>query len=677
MTRPLKIALFSFLALLALLAVALGVFIATFDPNAYKSLAIDRVQQQYRRTLAIPGEVKLMLFPRIGVQVGEVSLSEPGSAQVFASLKSARVSLALWPLLQRRVEVDQVALDGLSLRVERKADGRLSIDDLLGSPAAAPSPAASAAPSAPLAVEVGGLSLTSMALVFDDRRGHRRVELAGASVELDRLAPGRPADLAFKGRLKVDAPATDAQLSLKTVLQFDAEPRRFVLSKLDAEAEGLLAGLSGTKTGLKANFETGPAEGAFKASGVELAFKSASPALEARLAVPALDGDAAALRLPAFTATASLPNPKGGNVALKSEGKATLRLGAKPGLDAQLAGTLDESRFEMKLGMTSFSPTAFRFDVGIDKLDLDRYRKAETAAAPAAAASAPEAPLDLSALRTLDASGSLKVGALQVMNLKAQNLKAELRAAGGRVALEPLALDLYQGHAAGGLALAAAAVPKADVKLKLADVALSPLLHDLLGKPPMIEGRGSVALDLDTAGATVTAMKKALAGTARAELRDGAVKGFNIGQAIRDAKAKLKGEDSTGTPSQSTDFSELTASFTVAKGVAHNEDLLAKSPLLRVGGAGDVDLGESRLDYLVKATVVDSLKGQGGAELDALRGQTIPVRLRGPFSAIGVKVEFGSMVSDAAKQKVEAAKDKVEQKAKDKAKEKLKGLFGR
>ncbi len=679
MTRPVKLVLWSMAALLALVAVVLGIVIATFDPNAYKSLAIDRVQQQYRRTLAIPGDLKLMLFPRIGVQAGEVSLSEAGGRQTFASLKSARVSLALWPLLSRRVEVDRIAIDGLTLRVERKADGRTSIDDLLGTPAAAPAPSASgpAAPSAPLAVDVAGLTLTNANLVFDDRQGGRRVELGNAGIEIGHLAPGRPADLAFQGRLKTDAPATDAQLALKTVLQFDAVPRHFALTKLDAEVEGLLAGMAGTKLALRGNVDLVPDPMALKASGLELTVKSGSPALEAKLTVPALEGDAAVLRLPAFSASATLPNPKGGTLPFKGEGKATLRLGARPGLEAQLAGTFDESRIEAKVQLPTFSPLALRFDVGIDRLDLDRYRKAEAAAPAAPAASAPEAPLDFSALRTLNASGSLRVGALQVMNLKTANLKTELHAAGGRVALDPLALELYQGSASGSLVLNATTPPRVALNERLANVSLGPLLKDLLGKAPMIEGRGSVALDLQAQGATVTAMKKALAGNARAELRDGAVKGFNIGQAIREAKAKLKGEDSTGTPSQSTDFSELTASFTVANGVARNEDLLAKSPLLRVGGAGDIDLGESRLDYLVKATVVDSLKGQGGAELDALRGQTIPVRLRGPFSAIGVKVDFGAMVSGATKQKVEAAKDKAEEKLKEKAKDKLKGLFGR
>ncbi len=676
MNRTLKIVLFSLLGLVALVVAVLAVVLATFDPNAWKSVAIDRVKQQYGRTLAIPGPLSLTLFPRLGVRTGEVSLSEAGSTRPFAALKSAQVSLALWPLLQRRVEVDRVTVDGLSVRVEKGADGRLSIDDLLGQPAPAAPAASAAAPGQPLALDIGGLALRDATLVFDDRQARRRVELAQAGIELGRVVPGRPADFAFQGRLKVDAPATDVALSLKTTLQIDPATHRLLLQKLDAAVEGGLAGLAGAKATLRGDLDLDSATSSFKAKAFELGFDSRAPALRAKLAVPALEGDTQGLRLPALNASASLPNPKGGTVALKADGKATLHLGAKPGLEAQLAGTLDESRFDAKLSMPTLSPAAYRFDVGIDKLDLDRYRKAESAPAPAAAASAPEAPLDLSALRTLDAAGSLRVGALQVMNLKLHNLKAELHAAGGQLVLNPLSLDLYQGRASGSLALAAAAMPRVALKQTLADIGLGPLLADLLGKAP-VEGRGSVVLDVQAQGSTVTAMKKALAGSARAELRDGAVKGFNIGQAIRDAKAKLKGEGGTGAPSQSTDFSELTASFAIAVGVAHNDDLQAKSPLLRVGGAGDIDLGESRLDYVVKATVVDSLKGQGGAELDALRGQTVPVKLYGPFSAIGWKVDFGAMVSGATKQKVEAAKDKVEEKAKEKAKEKLKGLFGR
>jgi AsmA protein len=112
-------------------------------------------------------------------------------------------------------------------------------------------------------------------------------------------------------------------------------------------------------------------------------------------------------------------------------------------------------------------------------------------------------------------------------------------------------------------------------------------------------------------------------------------------------------------------------------GVARNDDLSVKSPLIRVGGNGDINLGDDRLDYLAKATVVNTLQGQGGPELQALRGVTIPVRLAGPFTAIGYNVDFKGLVTDLAKKKVDEKKEELKTRVQDQLKDKLKGLFGK
>ena len=75
-------------------------------------------------------------------------------------------------------------------------------------------------------------------------------------------------------------------------------------------------------------------------------------------------------------------------------------------------------------------------------------------------------------------------------------------------------------------------------------------------------------------GQTITAIKKALNGNAAIKLTDGAIKGINIAGSIRNAKAKLgslKGETTqAASQTEKTDFSELTASFNIKNGVAHN-----------------------------------------------------------------------------------------------------------
>jgi AsmA protein len=119
----------------------------------------------------------------------------------------------------------------------------------------------------------------------------------------------------------------------------------------------------------------------------------------------------------------------------------------------------------------------------------------------------------------------------------------------------------------------------------------------------------------------------------------------------------------------------MTASFRINNGVARNDDLAAKSPFIRLAGAGDIDIGNSRLDYLAKASVVNTSAGQGGKELDHLKGLTVPVRLSGPFDNVSYKLELGSLVQEAAKAKLEEQKQQLEKKATDKLQESLKGLF--
>jgi AsmA protein len=100
----------------------------------------------------------------------------------------------------------------------------------------------------------------------------------------------------------------------------------------------------------------------------------------------------------------------------------------------------------------------------------------------------------------------------------------------------------------------------------------------------LLEGRGNLALDVITSGTMVSAMKKALNGTARLEVKDGAIKGIDLAKSLRDAQALLSGgkrEDQQGAAGEKTDFSELTASFDIKNGIAHNGDFLAKSPFLR------------------------------------------------------------------------------------------------
>ena len=204
---------------------------------------------------------------------------------------------------------------------------------------------------------------------------------------------------------------------------------------------------------------------------------------------------------------------------------------------------------------------------------------------------------------------------------------------------------------------------------------INPLMKDAIEKD-LPEGRGNVAVDVTTAGTTVAALKKGLNGTASMNLRDGAIKGINLAKTFRETKAVFttrKDAVQQAKQTEKTDFSELTGTFRIANGVARNDDLSMKSPFIRLGGAGDINIGEDRMDYLAKASVVASAGGQGGKDLDHLKGMPVPVRVSGPFDKLSYNIEFGGLVAEAAKAKVE---EKLKETVKGgKPEDMLKGLF--
>ena len=364
------------------------------------------------------------------------------------------------------------------------------------------------------------------------------------------------------------------------------------------------------------------------------------------------------------------------NINLKADGQ---KLSLNP-----LNAKVDDSQIKANLAISQFSSPAFNFDINIDKLDADKYiTKSENTTK-----SSGDTPIDLSALKKLNASGEAKIGWLKLANVKTENVNIGLKAADGVATLSPFSANLYQGSMSGMLKVDARATPTIAFKQNMKSVSIGPLMVDAINND-MLSGTGTVNVDVTTQGTSVNALKKALSGNAALNLADGALKGVDIAGSIRDIKSKvnfLKTKDASADKSKKTDFSELTATFSIKNGVAHNEDLAMKAPVLRLAkgdSRGDIDIANETINYLAKPTVVKSLKGQGGAELDDLSGISIPIKITGSFTspkygmdfaAIGTALAQSKLLDKVGGEKGAAVKELIN--GGDKA-EALKGLLGK
>ena len=624
--KVLRILAWAVLAVLGLLALALVLAFALFDGNRLKAEVSKAVLEQYQRTLVIEGQPQLSVWPDVGVVLGAVTLSERGSREPFAALQSARVSVALWPLLGRQVQVHELQIKGLKADVVRRKDGSLSIDDLLRRAASEPAGQAGAQmPAQALRVDIAGLALTDGQLSWRDER-------SGQPLRIDKL------DLST-GRVQADTGAKTANIE-----------RLGVRVAGRSATDGLSLSLDAPKLQLAPDRFSGDAV----TIGALLQGQGRSAKLQ--LSLGALQGQGQVLRIGALSGNAELSHPDMPRkpLQLPLQGSLAVDLG-KGSASLALATRFDQSKIASRVEVRSFSPLALGFDLEVDQLNIDQYLppKASPVAGGQGGAGA-DPVLDLSALKGAPAvQGRVRVGALQVSGLKLSELDARMALAAGQLTVSPLSLKLYQGSAAGSLAVNAHE-QRVSVRQTLSDVSIEPLMKDVLAKD-LLEGRGTVVLDLQARGQTLPEFKKTLAGSAWLSLRDGALKGINLAQSLREIKARIGQGQSTqaAQAAQKTDFSELAASFKIAGGVARSDDLRMKSLFLRLSGAGEVDLPGGQLNYLARVSAVASGQGQGGKDAADLKGLTLAVRASGPFDALKYQLDWGAMLQESAKAQIE------------------------
>ena len=820
----LKYLLYAFGALLALIIIAVLIIAFTFDPNQYKPQIIQQVKDQTDRTLAIDGDIKLKLFPKVGAQVGKTTLSERNSEKNFAGVDNAQLYVALMPLLSKRVVVDEVRLDGLTAHLVKYRDGSTNFSDLAKAEKSETKPEGKkeTGPGAPpVKLDVSGVRVTNAAVSWKDETTGNDLGVQLIEFKTGRIAEDVPSRVEVSLLVKGTQPKLDLKAGLSGMLTFNLAKQQYSFKSLDVDVEGTALAYSGIAVKLKAdidadgatrhakvvqlaldgkaaqganryavkvsapNVESGPellaveglagsasatlgslelSDSDFKVPHLRvnlpgqtvalegLTFnakgKSGGDDIEVHLQAPKLDvnpdhakgesvtltakldgaqrnanvvlklsgaeGSAKALKIAALTldvdarqqdnaVKGTLSTPVTGNLESKLfelpkiaaaftvsgstipqksmkvplSGWVRADLG-KQVVTADLTTKFDQSNIQAKLGLEKFSTPAYSFDVAIDQLNVDKYLPPKPSGAPEKPQSKtkePEKPIDVSALKTLELNGKLKIGQLQVENVKAANLRIAVKAHNGRLDVNPFAASLYQGSMAGTLMVNANGNQYA-VQQRLTGISIGPLLRDAANKD-VLEGKGSVTLDVTTAGTLVSQLKRALNGNVRMELRDGAIKGIDLAGAVRTVKAKFGGQDAEGSGSQKekTDFSDLSASFAIKNGIAHNEDLNLKSPFLRVTGAGDVDIAADSVNYVVKTAVVSSMAGQGGKELGELKGLTIPVRVSGPFDALKYKVEFSQMIGGAGKDALKAtAREALKENVKKLEKGQLKDL---
>ena len=376
-----------------------------------------------------------------------------------------------------------------------------------------------------------------------------------------------------------------------------------------------------------------------------------------------------------FTARLGISLPRTGQrTALTSiGGKSTISGNARSVKATDVVMKLDSSTVTGAISVLDFASLALSFNVDVDTINVDDYLPPSAkgkAATPGAAATA--LPVDL--VRSLNLDGQLRIGKLTVSGVKMNKVVVTANAKNGVLKLSPLGAALYQGRYDGNVTMdARGTAPRISLDETIKGVQIGALLKDVRGDAP-ITGATDLRATLTAIGGNTDSLKNTVDGKVSFAIRNGTLEKVDmvnsmcttlaaldfdnlnkktiatglIGLLLNASKSQSQPAAGGASNGTRTEFTDMTGTAVVTKGIARNDDLAMASPIVRVRGAGTIDLPKDQLNYRAEAELVQSCAGIGKRNL---AGQIIPVTISGPITDPKVQPQIPSGLINALRRR--------------------------
>jgi AsmA protein len=674
--RWLAIAAYGGLGLGCLLLLVATFVLLAAPVDLVRDKLVQDVRARTGRNLVIAGPTSLVLFPRLGVSFGNVSLSAPPGmgGEPTVRIETLEAELSLLSFLSQHTGVERVVLTRPIFDLRIDSQGRRSWDLA----AAAQRVRLAQAGSRNVPRGRGATQEEQLAALLDTVAPARvRINSGTVRYRDDRFRLGHEATGLD---LDLDIERADGPLQVKGNITWLSEPLAFegTLASVRAALLGQQSRVAGRLTGrpLQASYDgrlsLGP-DGAFNGS---LSVKAASmQTLIAWVAGPTTAGQG------------SGPLDLSASVRSSSSEISLSRLTATVG-----GSTLDGS---LAIDTKSARPKVTG-DLRVSELDFTRLvtnrAGAPVAPAPAKRLSDPagEAPggrdassgsqqlqsparrgradggwsddnVDFILLGIADAELTLSADRIVHKELKIGPSRLAVRNDNKVAKLTLQDMQLYDGRGRGELTLdGSRQVPAVAASMAFEGVSTLPFLKDALGFD-WLEGRSTIALSVTGQGSSERQIVETLNGKIDMVTANGAISGFDLDKMVRNLEEGRL--DFATAPDEKTPFSEFAGSLTITNGVAQNRDLRVASPRLRINGEGTIDIGQRQLDYTVTPKIVGGAAAPGA--LVNIRNIEIPLRITGSWDQPNFGIRGQEQILDA----IRNIKPKDVEDA-------LKGLFG-
>jgi AsmA protein len=601
-------------ALLALLVAAPFLIPA----SQYRASLQQAASDALGREVKVSGGLRFSVFPTLGVNAQQVSIANRpgGKAPLFANIDELDVGVALLPLLHGDVEISKLVLKKPTLALEADAGGKPNwVFEPKQKPNQTPAQQAQAAQLDRLGL--GDVHITEGALTYRDNLGKvQAVSALNATATLKSLdSPlSLTSDFIYAGdpvKLTIDAP-TPRAFTQKTS----------TLLKILLESEKLTAAL----------------DGAIDPNDMSITGK--------------LDAKGPSLRK--LAAWVGSPIGEGGGMGeFAVIGDLTVRGQVTSLANATIAIDKAKGRGDLAITLADAAPPYVKATLALDALDVNPYLAAPQTPGAADAAKGVDvkqgwgnAKIDQSGLKAINADLALTTGPLLFQKIKIDRSAIDVAVKDGVMRATMKQLALYGGKGSGTLVLDGRGDGlRLQNDLAVDGLAAKPFLTDAMGLDK-IEGAARITMSIAGAGATQQAIMNTLAGKANFAFTNGAIVGVNLGLIASQIQSVLTG--AAIGPAAKTDFGQMGASFAIARGVAHTNDLRVVNPVISITGSGDINLAQQSMDMKIVPTTAKS--GKGVAQ--GLGGISVPFHVTGPWAKLKFAPDLGGLVQGKVSQEL-------------------------
>jgi AsmA protein len=682
--KPFKTIVSAFAAVVFLLIAAVCVLPFIINPNDYKSEIAAAVKDKTGRELTLDGELKLSLFPWIGVSTGKMTLGNAPDFQdkPFATIEEGNVKVLLLPLLSKKVEISRIVLKGMVLNLAKNQQGLANWTGLTGSadiqsatPAGGHQQHEPSTPTDALAsFTLGGITIDNAQINWDDQQAGRHIEITGLNLNTDKFMFDEPMGIA------VSLTASDSKviqtIKLNTELSVNEKLDAVTLRHSDIQltssgetvpGQSLTAALTVADMALDMSRETAKIDG--------LQLKSGDLSISAQITGSNIKDKPSFLgpvTVAAFSPAKvlqqlgiALPRMQDANALNNLSANFELAATADSAELKNLSMMLDDTQIKGSAVINGFASPAISFNLGLDSLDMNRYlpppdKSVKAIASPAVALAAAASAVPAETLKKLNVNGTATLGKLKVSGLTMQDIRLSLNAKNGEITTEQSINQFYRGSYTGNLSMNMhSAKTQLAVNEKIDHVQIEPLLKDFKGKARM-DGIVNASAQLQGQGNNADELKTSLQGRLTFSCKDSVIKGFNLQKIIDEGKSLIKGSAlPADAKNDQTLFSEMSGTATLKNGQLQNDDLVAKSSKLRIDGKGSINLNTDAVDYKVDAKLLNADKT--AADPEQVKGSAT-ILIAGTLDNPSYTVDIASLLTDKNKEKIDKLINKIDKK---------------